>query len=67
MLMAVEVHSVANTPPLIALKPSPYDWELLSEMPQPAFADCPDAFTSQLEVDMLPEKAPELMVQPGPV
>jgi hypothetical protein len=52
--MAALVHSVAYTPPRMALKPAPKVWELVGPIKQPALVACPWALTSQLGVTRVP-------------
>lgn len=65
MLIAVLVHSVAYTPPPLALKPDPYDRVSVDLIPHPTLVPCPAALTSQLDVSSVPVKPVVVIEQPG--
>jgi hypothetical protein len=65
MLIAVLVHSVAYTPPPLALKPDPYDRVSVDLIPQPTFVPWPGALTSQFAVSRVPVKPLLEIEHPG--
>ena len=66
MDIASLVHSVAYTPPPLALKGLPYEFASLLATPQPTFAYWPGAFTSQFVVVIVPVKLPLLLFTEHP-